>query len=84
VAKDEEVADLRQRAETLRGQQQRIEAQAEAAKGEYDRQLEKLKSDFNVDSEEEARALLDRIDAELDAEVEKVRSALDRTERPEE
>lgn len=79
---EQEVADLKRRAEQLSAAQQRLVAQAEAAEEDYERLLGKLRAEFGVSSVEEARALLEKVDAELSSEIASVRSALESAERP--
>lgn len=72
-----EISALKQRAGVAERDAARAEASAEAAQGERDRALTRLQEEFGVGSREEAEALLVKIDGELDAEMEKVRAALE-------
>ncbi len=72
----EDVAELKRQAEAAQAAQNRAAAQAEAAEAEYQRLLEKLRTEFGVSSEEEATVLLEKLDAELAAEMKSIREQL--------
>lgn len=74
---EQEVAALKRQAEEMAAAQQRAVAQAEAAEAEHARLLERLSAEFGVSSVEEAQALLERLDAELAAEIASVRAGLE-------
>lgn len=79
-----EVEQLRAAAEAARAAQARAQAQLEAAGEDEKRILSKMQEDFGVSSLEDAQALLTKIEAELQAEIDKTRDALARAQRPEE
>lgn len=79
---EQEVASLKARAEQAAATQQRLIAQAEAAEAEHARLLARLQEEFGVSSVEEAQTLLDKVDAELAAEIATVRAALEAAQRP--
>lgn len=81
---EQDVAALKQEAETRRVAAQRAQAQAEAAEADYARLLARLQEEFGVSSIEEAEDLLSKIDTELQSEIASVREALAQTRRPEE
>lgn len=78
---DREVTALRQVVEERQREQQRAEAQVEAATAEEQRLLAKAREEFGVDSLEELEVLLSKVDAELAAEMAKVREGLAQTRR---
>lgn len=79
-----EVEQLRAAAESARAAQARAQAQLEAAGEDEKRILSKMQEDFGVSSLEDAQALLTKIEAELQAEIDKTKDALARAQRPEE
>lgn len=83
---EQDVAALKAEAEQARDEQNRLQAQVEAAEAEEARQLAKLREDFGefgVSSEEDAQALLEKFDTELVAEMQSVRNALDAARKTE-
>jgi outer membrane murein-binding lipoprotein Lpp len=78
-----DVAKLKAEAERARDEQNRLQAQVEAAEAEESRLLAKLSEEFGVSSVEEAETLLSKIDTELAAEMQTVRTALDAARKTE-
>lgn len=78
-----DVAALKDEAEQARDEQNRFQAQVEAAEAEEARQLAKIREEFGVASVEEAETLLEKFDTELVAEMQSVRSALDAARKKE-
>lgn len=74
-----EVTDLRTKADQLRDEQARAEARLAAAEEENARLLERLQTEFHVDSLEAAQALLAKLDAQIVVEIDTVRSQLSLT-----
>lgn len=79
-----EVEQLRAAAEAARAARERAQAQLEAASEDEKRILSKMQEDFGVSSLEDAQTLLTKIEAELQAEIDKTKDALARAQRPEE
>lgn len=80
---ERQVSDLKAAAERLAAEQQKLVAQAEAAGEDEQRLLTKLREEFGVSSIEEAQTLLDKINAQLSAEMSTVREQLAAARRPE-
>lgn len=74
-----EVTDLRTKVDQLRDEQARAEARLAAAEEENARLLERLQTEFRVDSLEAAQALLAKLDAQIVVEIDTVRSQLSLT-----
>lgn len=71
-----EVTEVSASVERLRTQQLRAEVLLSAAIAEEQRVLDKLKTEFNVDSPEAAQLLLDELDVQVAEELNLIRSKL--------
>lgn len=79
---EETVAGLQKRITAAQAQQSRAEVQAEVAHDRVKQAVEAIREEFGI-SPEEAPATLDQLRADLAAEAERVREALERAEASE-
>jgi hypothetical protein len=71
-----EVVELSSQIDSRRDEQARAEARAAAAQEELNRLLEKLKTEFGVESIDAARSLLADLESRLSQEIGDIRSQL--------
>lgn len=77
---DEEVRSLKARIDQARSAQARAEHERSVAAAQAETAAAELREEFGVSTADEARALIERLEAELGAEVSRVRELLAATE----